>query len=93
MSKLRMDTEEKMELLAYLETLLGFVKSLHASVGMVMAEVETMRESIFDDAEETAAYKHNIRAALMTTKPMAEEAVRSYDQLVEEIAASQRYTN
>lgn len=92
MSKLRMDTEDKMELLAYLEALLGCVKALHASVGTVIAEVEAMRKSIFDDAEETTVYKRNIRAAA-AVKPMAEDVSRSYDDLVEEIAASQRYTN
>jgi len=93
MSKLRMDTEEKMELLAYLEALLGCVKSLHASVGEVMAEIETMRESIFDNGEETAMYKRDMRGTLMTAKPATEAGVRAYDELVEEIAASQRYTN
>jgi hypothetical protein len=92
MSKLRMDTEEKMELLAYLEALLGCVKALHTSVGTVMAEVERMRESVFEDEAERGVYKQNIRAGLMTAKPL-EDGMRSYDEMAEEIAASQRYTN
>jgi hypothetical protein len=36
MSKLRMGTEDQMELLASLEALLGCVKALHTSVGTVM---------------------------------------------------------
>jgi hypothetical protein len=39
MAKLQLESEERMELVASLEALLGCVKSLHASVGDVLAEV------------------------------------------------------
>jgi hypothetical protein len=93
MSKLRMEAEERMELLAYLEALLGCVKSLHASVGAVMADVAAMRSTLFEDPDEIAAYRTNLKLAVATARPMVEEAMRSYDDLMEEIANSQQYMN
>jgi hypothetical protein len=69
------------------------VKSLYASVGSVMAEVKAMRASVFDHAAENALYKHNFPAPFATGKPLGEDGMRSYDELAEEAAASQWYTN
>ena len=93
MCKLPMDAEERMELFTYLEALLGCVKSLHASVGAVMADVAAMRTTIFEDPEEIAQYRANLRVSLATAKPMVDEAMRSYDDMMEEIASSQQYKN
>jgi len=93
MSKLRMEAEERMELLAYLEALLGCVKSLHASVGAVMADVAAMRSTLFEGPDEIATYRTNLKLAVATARPMVEEAMRSYDDLMEEIANSQQYMN
>lgn len=93
MSKVQWEPEEKMELLAYLEALLGCVKSLHASVGAVMADVAAIRNTVFEDPEDIALYRTNLRLAVATAKPMVEEALRSYDDLIEEISDSQQYKN
>jgi uncharacterized protein YaaN involved in tellurite resistance len=93
MSKLDFDAMEKMELLAHLEAILGIVKSMHSSLGSVMADVATIRNTVFDDAEELALYKTNLRTAVATAKPMVDEALRSYEDLMEEIAASQPWEN
>jgi len=93
MSKPQLEPQEKMELLASLEALLGYMKSLHASVGVVMADVAAIRNTMFDDPEEIALYKANLRLAASTAKPMADEATRSYDDLLQEIADSQQFPN
>jgi hypothetical protein len=93
MSKLQMESEERMELLAYLEALLGCVKSLHASVGAVMADVAAMRSTIFEDPDEIALYRTNLKLAVATAKPIVEEAMRSYDDFMQQIAGSQQYKN
>lgn len=93
MSKVMLEPEEKLELLAYLEALLGCVKSLHASVGAVMADVAAIRNTVFEDPEDIALYRTNLRLAVATAKPMVEEALRSYDELIEEISDSQQYKN
>jgi len=93
MSKLQWDAQEKMDLLAYLEALLGCVKSLHASVGSVMADVAAIRNTMFEDPEELALYRANLRAAVATAKPVVDETLRSYDDLLQEIVDSQPYPN
>ncbi len=93
MSKLPLDSQGRMELLAYLEALLGCVKSLHASVGAVMADVAAIRNTVFEDPDEIALYRNNLRLAVATAKPMVDEAMRSYDDLMVEIADSQQYKN
>jgi hypothetical protein len=93
MSRLQLDPKERMELLTYLEALLGCVKSLHASVGAVMADVAAIRNTIFEDDEEIALYRTNLRLAVATAKPMVDEAMHSYDELMQEIADSQQYKN
>jgi len=93
MANLRMDPQEQADLLAYLEALLGCVKSLHASVGAVMADVAAMRSTLLEDPDEIALYRNNLRAAVATAKPMVDEAMRSYDDLMEEIVSSQQYKN
>jgi hypothetical protein len=87
------ESEETTEILAYLEALLGCVKSLHASVGAVMADVSAMRNTMLADPDEVAVYRTNLKLAVATAKPMVEEAMRSYDDLMEEIVGSQQYKN
>jgi hypothetical protein len=87
------ECEEREEILAYLEALLSCVKSLHASVGAVMADVAAMRSTMIEDPEEMASYRTNLKLAMATAKPMVEEAMRSYGDLMEEIAGSQQYKN
>ncbi len=93
MAKLQVGSEERMELAAYLEALLGCVKSLHASVGEVMADVAAMRSTVLEDAEDLAWYQTNLRRVAAGARPMVQEALRSYDDLIAEFAGSQRYTN
>jgi len=93
MAKLQMGAQERMELLAYLETLLGCVKSLQASVGEVMDDVAAMRSSVFEDSVEMASCKTWQRSRVGVEKPWVQEALRSYDDLLEVIGDSPEYKN
>ena len=93
MSKVQMDMQEKTDLLAYLEAMLGCVKSLHAGLGAVMADVAAIRDTVFESRDEMAMCRANLRQAVTTAKPMVDEALRSYDDLMEEITGSQRWEN
>jgi len=84
---------DKMDLLANLEAILGCVKALHAGLGAVMADVAAIRATIFDDEEEIAAYRMNLRLAVSSERPTVDEAVRAYDELVEEITNPGRRQN
>ncbi|MGB7433866.1 MAG: hypothetical protein WBR26_20815 [Candidatus Acidiferrum sp.] len=93
MAKLRMDAEEKTELLAYLEALIGCVTSLQTSVSRIMTDIEAMRSTIFDDPDELASHRHTLKSAVTSAQPRVEDTIRSYDGLLEEISASQQYKN
>jgi hypothetical protein len=93
MAKRQLGSEERMELLAYLEALLGCVKSLHASVGEVMADVAAMRSAVLENAEDLGLYQTNLKQETTSARPMVQEAFRSYDDLIAEFAGSQRYKN
>jgi hypothetical protein len=93
MSKLRLEAEERIEMLAYLDALLDCVKSLHASVAEIMSEVEELRSALFEDADEIAAYKRHLRTTVAPVAFKVEDTVRSYDGLIEEIVSSQQYKN
>jgi hypothetical protein len=93
MSKSQWTTQEKLDLLASLEALIGCMKSLHAAMGAVMADVSAIRNTLFDNPEDLAVYRSNLRLATATAKPRVEEALSSYDDLLVEIADSERYAN
>lgn len=93
MAKLQLDPEEKLDLLASLEALLACMKSLHNTVGAVMADVAAIRSTVFEDPEDLAVYRANLRLATAIPKPIVDEALNSNDDLFQEIINSQQYTN
>jgi hypothetical protein len=92
MAKMPMDVQEKMELLAYLEAILGCVKSLHAGLGAVMADVAAVRNTVFDRPGELETYKSNLKLAAGAT-PMVDQTLGSYDDLLEELADPHGWRN
>jgi hypothetical protein len=90
---MEMSAQDKQDLLAYLEAILGCVKSLHAGLGAVMADLAAVRATVFDDADEITAYRTNLKLAVTTARPMVDEALRSYDDLMEEITNPHRWQN
>jgi len=52
-----------------------------------------MRSTMLEDPEEMVLYRTNLKLAMATARPMVDEAMRSYDDLLEEIAGSQQYKN
>jgi hypothetical protein len=93
MAKLQLDAREKLDLLASLEAILGYVKSLQATVGAVVADVAAIRNTVFEEPEEIAVYRANLRLAMATAQPVVDEALNCYDDLLREIADSQQYPN
>jgi hypothetical protein len=93
MRKLDMDPEARLDLFVTMEAFLGYVKSLHSSLGEVMADVAAIRDAVFTDPTEIAAYRNNLKIALGSAKPLVEEAMRNCDDMLEEFVASQRWEN
>ena len=93
MSKLQLETQERMDLLACLEALLGSVRLLHANVGAVMADLSAIRNAVLEDPQEIWQDRTDLRLTVATAKPMVDEAMWFSDDLLQEIVESQQYTN
>ena len=93
MAKLEMSVQEKMDLVAYLDAILGCVKSLHTGLGAVMADLAAIRGTVFEDPGELETYRSKVKLAAATAKPMVDQALRSYDELLEEITNTQGWQN
>ena len=93
MSRFQLEAQEQMDVLAYLEALVGCVKSLQGSVEVLMADVAAIRNTVYEDPEETALYRTKLKLAMATGRPKIDGAMRSYDDLIQEIADSQQYKN
>ena len=93
MRKFEMEPEARIDLFVTMEAFLGYVKSLHATLGAVMSDVTAIRNTVFDDPEEVALYRSNLKMTLNTARPMVDEVIRSYDEILEEITGSQKWEN
>jgi uncharacterized membrane-anchored protein YhcB (DUF1043 family) len=76
-----------------LEQILSCVKSLHVTLSAVMADVAAIRKTMFEDSEKIDAYRNHLKQTIATTKPLVDEAMLSYDFLMQEISDSQQWTN
>jgi uncharacterized membrane-anchored protein YhcB (DUF1043 family) len=76
-----------------LEQILSCVKSLHVTLSAVMADVAAIRRTMFEDSEKIDTYRNHLKQTIATTKPLVDEAMLSYDFLMQEISDSQQWTN
>jgi uncharacterized membrane-anchored protein YhcB (DUF1043 family) len=76
-----------------LEQILSCVKSLHVTLSAVMADVAAIRKTMFEDQEKIDTYRNHLKQTIATTKPLVDEAMLSYDFLMQEISDSQQWTN
>jgi len=93
MRKLDTDPQARLDLFVTMEAFLSHVKSLRTSLGEVMADVAAIRDAVFADPTEIAAYRNNLNIVLGSAKPFVEEAMRNCDDMLEEFVASQRWEN
>jgi hypothetical protein len=81
------------DLRPHLEQILSCVKSLHVTLSAVMADVAAIRKTMFEDSEKIDTYRNHLKQTIATTKPLVDEAMLSYDFLMQEISDSQQWTN
>jgi hypothetical protein len=48
---------------------------------------------MFEDPEKIDTYRNHLKQTIATTKPLVDEAMLSYDLLMQEISDSQQWTN
>jgi len=61
------------------------VKTLHATLTAIMADVAALRRTVLDEPEGMGLYRTNLRSAIATAKPLLDEAMQSYDQMIRQI--------
>jgi len=75
---------ERIDLLAYLESILGCVKSLHVAVGALIADVAAIRNTVFEDPGELAQYRNQLKRMLSSVQPLVEDTLRSDDDWIKQ---------
>jgi hypothetical protein len=76
-----------------LEQILNCVKSLHVTLSAVMADVAAIRKTMFEDPENIDTYRNQLKQTIATTKPLVDEAMLSYDFLMQEILDTQQWAH
>jgi hypothetical protein len=72
----------------YLAITLGHVKSLHAAVTAMMTDLAALRRTVLAEPENIGEYQTNLQIAVDTAKPMIDEAMHSYDEMIQVLSTS-----
>ena len=93
MATSRLEVQHHSDLRLHLEQIFSCVKSLHVTLSAVMADVAAIRRTMFEDPEKIDTYRNHLKQTIATTKPLVDEAMLSYDFLMQAISDSQQWTN
>ncbi|HEY6945532.1 MAG TPA: hypothetical protein VI431_10375 [Candidatus Acidoferrum sp.] len=69
------------------------VRALHATLSALMTDVAAIRRTLLQGPDDLADYKNNLRAAIETAKPIVDEAMQAYDEVIQEIQESEAWRN
>ena len=69
------------------------VKTLHATLTAIMADVAALRRTLLEGPEDQGLYRTNLRAAIETARPLLDEAMQSYDQMIQQIEQLREWPN
>ena len=89
----RLEVQHRSDLRPHLEEILSCVKSLHVTLCAVMADIAATRKTIVDNSDNIEIYRTHLKQAIETAKPLVDEAMLSYDSLMQTISDSQQWTN
>jgi len=89
----RLEVQHRSDLRPHLEEILSCVKSLHVTLCAVMADIAATRATIFDNSDNIEIYRTHLKQAIESAKPLVDEAMLSYDALMQAISDSQQWTN
>lgn len=77
----------------FLAVTLGHVKTLHAALTGLMTDMAALRRTMLEEPEDLAQYQANLRIAVETARPLVDEAMRSYDEMIKVLTSSERWAN
>lgn len=69
------------------------VRALHATLSALMTDVAAIRRTFLQSRGDIAQYKDNLRSAIETAKPIVDEAMQSYDEMIRQIQESEGWRN
>jgi broad specificity phosphatase PhoE len=72
---------------------LQHVRTLHATLSAVMTDVAAIRRTLLEEPEDVLHYKSNLLAAIKTAKPLVDEALQSYDEMIRQIQDLKEWQN
>jgi len=73
------DTVELEETLAMT---IGHLKCLHSTLSILMLEVAAIRRTVLEGPEEIALYRDNLKSAQEIARPIIDEAMESFDEMI-----------
>ncbi|HEX4543374.1 MAG TPA: hypothetical protein VH114_09405 [Candidatus Acidoferrum sp.] len=88
-----LQTQEVQNLQNFLLSTVRHVKSLHATLTAVMTDVAALRRTLLDESANVVGYKSNLRAAIETARPLVDEAMQSYDEMIRQIQSLEEWRN
>jgi hypothetical protein len=86
-------TQDNDYLQATLAIAIGQMKGLHAMLSALMAEVAALRKTVAENPENAAQYQENLRAAMETAKPFVDDAMQTYDEMIEMVCSADEWKN
>jgi hypothetical protein len=69
------------------------VRALHATLSALMTDVAAIRRTLLQGPGDCINYKNNLRSAIETAKPIVDEAMQSYDEMIRQIEESEPWRN
>jgi broad specificity phosphatase PhoE len=93
MLKPALRAQEIPNLQEFLITTLQHVRTLHATLSAVMTDVAAIRRTLLEEPEDLFQYKSNLLAAIETAKPLVDEALQSYDEMIRQIQDLKEWQN
>jgi hypothetical protein len=88
-----LQTKDVQSLQNFLLSTVRHVKSLHATLTAVMTDVAALRRTLLEEPGNVVDYKDNLRAAIETAKPLVDEAMQSYDEMIRQIQRLEEWRN
>jgi hypothetical protein len=88
-----LEVKNSNDLRPHLEEILSCIKSLHVTLGAAMVDIAAIRKTMFENPHNIKIYQRHLELAIATAKPLVDEAMLSYDFLMQEISNSQHWAN
>ena len=86
-------SQENEYLQATLAVAIGQMKGLHAMISALMAEVAALRKTVAEKPENAEQYQTNLKAAMQTAKPFVDDAMQTYDEMIDLVCSREVWKN